>query len=201
MEKYIDKIFYINLDKRLDRKAEIEGELSRMGLSGERFPAIQNDKGFIGCSLSHLELIKIAKQRGYKNVLILEDDFQFTLTKEKFEENMNTFFESNLSYDVVMLAYNYKGKLESNNAIVSKINSVNTTAGYLVHNKVYDELINNYQVGVKKLIETKKCSHWAIDIYWKHLLKNKEWYVFNERMGKQRKSYSDIEKKVVNYGV
>lgn len=200
MEKYIDKIFYINLNKRLDRKAEIEGELSRMGLSGERFPAIQHDKGFIGCSLSHLELIKIAKQRGYKNVLILEDDFEFVLTKEQLEKNLTTFFESNMSYDVVMLAYNYKGNLESS-SIVSKINSAKTTAGYLVHNKVYDALIDNYQAGVKKLIETKKCPHWAIDIHWAKLLKNKEWYLFNERMGKQRKSFSDIEKKVVNYGV
>jgi hypothetical protein len=201
MEKYIDKIFYINLDRRIDRRTEIEGELSRMGLSGERFPAIQHDKGFIGCSLSHLELIKIAKQRGYKNVLILEDDFQFILTKEKVQDNMTKFFESNLSYDIVMLAYNHRGKLESNTHIVSKINNAKTTAGYLVHNKVYDELIDNYQAGVNKLIETTKCSLWAIDVNWQHLLKNKEWYLFNERMGKQRKSYSDIEKRVVNYGL
>ena len=201
MEKYIDKIFYINLDRRLDRRAEIEGELSRMGLSGERFPAIEHVKGYIGCSLSHLELIKIAKQREYKNVLILEDDFQFSLSKEKLEKNMTTFFESNLSYDLVMLAYNGKPNPESSNGTVSKVNNAATTAGYLVHTKVYDALIGNYESGIKKLIETDNHRGWAIDKHWRSLLKNKEWYLFNERMGKQRKSYSDIEKRVVNYGV
>ena len=34
--------------------------------------------GALGCLKSHYEIIKLCKQRGYKNVLILEDDTQFT---------------------------------------------------------------------------------------------------------------------------
>ena len=33
--------------------------------------------GALGCLKSHYEIIKISKQRGYKNVLILEDDTKF----------------------------------------------------------------------------------------------------------------------------
>jgi len=40
MSNNIDKIFYINLDKRTDRKDEIENELQKMGLTAEIYPAI-----------------------------------------------------------------------------------------------------------------------------------------------------------------
>ena len=42
MSTNISKIIYINLDKRIDRKNEIEQELSNFNLSGERFPAIMD---------------------------------------------------------------------------------------------------------------------------------------------------------------
>ena len=77
MSHLIDKIIYINLDKRTDRKAEIEQELQHNNLRFERFPAIQTPEGCIGCSLSHLQVVKLAKERGYNNILILEDDFMF----------------------------------------------------------------------------------------------------------------------------
>lgn len=39
-----------------------------------------------------------------------------------------------------------------------------------------------------------------IDIYWKKL-QNDKWYVTNPVLGYQRESYSDIEKRITNYGV
>ena len=77
----IDGIFYINLDHRTDRRAEIEGELSRFDLKFERFPAIAHKIGGVGCGTSHLEVIKLAKKRGYKNVVIFEDDIEFIVDK------------------------------------------------------------------------------------------------------------------------
>ena len=201
MEKYIDKIFYINLDKRTDRRIQIEAELERMDLSGERFEAIYNSRGALGCTLSHLEVIKIAKQRVYNNILILEDDFEFLLTKEEFKKIMTEFFESSLSYDIVMLAYNGRSDPSFNNGIVSRVKNAGTTAGYIVHNKLYDKLIENYETSYTNLLKTNYYNDWAIDKYWYYLLKDREWYLFNNRIGKQRESFSDIEKKVVNYGV
>ena len=77
----IDGIFYINLDHRTDRKEEIERELTRFDLKFERFPAIPHKIGGVGCGTSHLEVIKLAKQRGYRNVLIFEDDIEFIVDK------------------------------------------------------------------------------------------------------------------------
>lgn len=54
--------FYINLDRRTDRRAEIEKELE--GLAMERFPAVSHPNGAIGCTMSHLACLKLARERG-----------------------------------------------------------------------------------------------------------------------------------------
>ena len=82
MSVNIDHIFYINLDKRKDRRVEIEQELNKMELPFERFKAIETPgRGILGCGLSHLSVFKLAKERKYKNVLIFEDDFYFLISK------------------------------------------------------------------------------------------------------------------------
>jgi GR25 family glycosyltransferase involved in LPS biosynthesis len=67
------------LEHRLDRFTEINAELSNMRLEGERFNAISHSKGIVGCGYSHLEVLKLAKSRNYKNVLIFEDDFKLII--------------------------------------------------------------------------------------------------------------------------
>ena len=104
MSSNICKIIYINLDKRPDRRSEIEGELSRMGLVGERFPAIETKPGYIGCSQSHRNILLRAIAENWENVLILEDDFQFVIDKKTFEERMVNFFTSKIPYDVLMIS-------------------------------------------------------------------------------------------------
>ena len=81
MTENISHIFYINLEKRIDRRIQIEDELTKMGFKFERFNAIENTHNGLGCCYSHLKIIKTAKERGYKNVLIFEDDFIFEVSK------------------------------------------------------------------------------------------------------------------------
>ena len=76
----LTNVFYINLESRPDRKEHIEGQLKTVGFPNvERFNAIKmpNGDGRIGCSLSHIKCLEIAKERGYSHVLICEDDTLF----------------------------------------------------------------------------------------------------------------------------
>jgi glycosyl transferase family 25 len=57
--KHIEHVFYINLDSRTDRRKEIEEELQRIGISGERFSAILAKPGIVGCNKSHLAVLKL----------------------------------------------------------------------------------------------------------------------------------------------
>ena len=87
MADNIDFIFYINLEKRTDRREQIEMELKKMEITAERFVGIPFEPGIVGCGKSHLEVLKLAKDRKYKNVLILEDDFTFLVDRKNFDDS------------------------------------------------------------------------------------------------------------------
>ena len=64
----------INLDKRTDRMEEINTEFKDWPVPVERVSAVEHKPGWKGCSASHLKCMRIAKERNYPWVVILEDD-------------------------------------------------------------------------------------------------------------------------------
>jgi glycosyl transferase family 25 len=196
----INKVIYINLDRRTDRKENIENELKRMGLEFERFTAIENKPEMLGCCKSHIEVLKMARKNNWKNVLILEDDFEFIISKTELNFILNEFFENYKTFDVVMLSYNViKG--ERINSLISKAIEVQTASGYLVNNKIYDELIDVLSNGYDNLEKTHK--HWLYmnDVSWYNLQQKSEWYFFTTRIGRQKAGYSDLQKQHVDYKI
>ena len=203
MSHNIDKIFYINLDKRTDRREEIEKELETFELPYERFPAFYNQMGIAGCTKSHLSVIKLAKERGYKNILIFEDDFMFLISKEELEEQLTEFFNLNINYDICMLAFDHqKEPININNEInvVKRIVETQSASAYIVNQNYYDVLIKLYERALPLLIETGH--HWiyANDQVWKSLQKTDIWLSFNKRLGRQRPSFSDNAQCFMDYG-
>jgi GR25 family glycosyltransferase involved in LPS biosynthesis len=167
--------------------------------SVKRFPAVKQEPGYLGCLLSHLNLLKKARDNGYKNILIFEDDFEFTISKEKFWELIDKV--KNKDYDVIMLGANRPSSrtLPHNNNFV-KVNSALTTSAYVVNSKFYDTLINRLEECVPKLIEKPNAQgEYSIDVCWMHLQPKSKWYLFNEKIGKQMASHSNIQKGFVNY--
>jgi glycosyl transferase family 25 len=74
----------INLKSRQDRRVEMEAQLSRVGWHAEFFSAIrpQDAGGFPsigarGCFLSHLSILRQAKDDGVETLIIMEDDLNF----------------------------------------------------------------------------------------------------------------------------
>jgi GR25 family glycosyltransferase involved in LPS biosynthesis len=194
MSKYITNIFYINLDKRQDRKEEIELELKNYGLfdNSERIQAIETPgQGILGCTMSHLNAIKLAKERSYENILILEDDFQFTISKEEFENQLQTFFESNIQYDVCMISYNIQQSQPTEYSFLTKVLEAQTASGYIIHHTFYDKMIELYEWAIPLLDQTK--AHWvyANDQCWKRLQREANWFSLTSRCGRQRPGYSD----------
>lgn len=197
---HIDKVFYINLDKRSDRKETIEKELLQYNLDFERFPGVEiSYYGCLGCSYSHHNAIKLAKERCYKNVLILEDDFTFVISPEEFEKQMEQFFNSNVDYDICMFSFNLHSYSSCQYKFLHKVQHAQTTSGYLVNEKYYDKILDNYKNGLEKLGATWQDWIYAIDVYWKPLQENDNWYCFKNRIGKQMPGFSDIRNDHVNF--
>jgi glycosyl transferase family 25 len=188
----LDRVFYINLDHRTDRRTEIESELETMALSSisERFPAIRHETiGGVGCGRSHIEVLKLAKERGYSQILVLEDDFMLTVDQETLEENLAQI--TDLNFDVCLLSYNLQNSRESGYPFMKRVLEAQTTSGYIVKSHYYDALIQVFSDAVVGFEQTNY--HWiyAIDVAWKVLQARDTWYCFNPRLGKQRPSYSD----------
>ena len=88
---YFDAAYFINLDKRTDRRDKFEQQCREINLPVERFSAICPDpeqyKGrihntpnahfLLGCTMSHQAVIRLAKERNQNCVLIFEDDAIF----------------------------------------------------------------------------------------------------------------------------
>ena len=197
---FVDRIVYINLDRRPDRKTEIESELKKVGLKNfERFAAIADDNGAIGCCKSHLAVLKQAKERKYKNILVLEDDFEFLVDKDVFFSEIEKL--STVQFDACLLAYNTPNLYDSDHAFLYKIHDAQTTSGYIVQAHYYDTLINCWEEALKKFEETGDEAQYTCDQSWKVLQAKDKWYCFKTRIGKQRKSYSDIQKGTIDYKV
>ena len=202
MSNNIDHIFYINLDKRADRKVEFEVEMKKLNWNAERFPGIYYapPKGIVGCGKSHLAVLKLAKERNYKNVLIMEDDFQCIESLEVYEEELHKLFTQKPDFDVCFLAYNlHKSEEVPGHPYIKRALYSATASAYIINSHYYQTLIDLYEEAFIKLEATMH--HWlyANDQVWKSLQEKDNWFCFTKRLGKQRDGFSDNANKNVVY--
>ena len=85
--------------------------------------------------------------------------------------------------------------------LIGITHNVQTASGYLVNAaERLGELIDCLEYGGHMLEKTGEIWNYTNDQIWKRLQQDDKWYYFIERVGRQRQSYSNIEKRVVNYG-
>jgi hypothetical protein len=189
--------FYINLDRRTDRRAEFEEECRKMNLEVERFPAVERTPGALGCAHSHRNVIRLAKERGYPAVMVFEDDFQWLISRSELDDVLATLPED---FDVVMLSYDIEGE-EPYNDRFGRVLAVQSASGYIVSAKFYDTLLATWDVAVNLYEQNPHC-HWLYinDQSWKPLQPISRWYYSRVRVGRQRPSWSDLSNAFVDYG-
>lgn len=192
--------YYINLEHRIDRLQQVELEMQTMGINAQRFNAIVNKNGAIGCTMSHLRLLDNAIKNNYPHLLILEDDIQF-LQPDLFKQNFNRFLELHENnWDVIIISGNNVPPYIPIDETCIKVTQCQTTTGYLVNGHYLQTLRDNMKEGLEKLIKNPQ-SHffYAVDKYWFHLQQLDNWFLIIPMTVVQREGYSDIEKRVTNY--
>lgn len=197
----ITNVFYINLEHRTDRKEHIESELNQVGFNNvERFNAVKMKNGRVGCTLSHIKCIELAKERNYSHVVICEDDTKFT-NVELFKKQLNTFLTKKHNWDVVIFAGNNVPPYEQIDDTCISVTRCQTTTCYMVNGHYYDALLENYKEGLEKLMRyPEQHISYAIDKYWFSLQLKDNWFLITPLTVIQREDYSDIEQRVTNYG-
>jgi len=191
--------FYINLDKRGDRKEHVEAELKKVQLHCQRFPAIEHTRGAIGCTMSHLECLKLAKEKKWPHAVIVEDDIVFT-NPTQFLESFEMFLQLHSNWDVLLLGGNVQKPYQKIESCCAAVKKCQTTTGYIVKSHYFDPLIANIEYGLKKQLEANRTLHrFCIDIHWFKLQQKDQWYILLPLTVSQLPGYSNIQKRVVNY--
>ena len=151
--------------------------------------------GALGCLLSHVNVIRISKERGYKHVMILEDDSKFSLGNQEsfFDKIKSLDSEINRLVNIYGILYLVGNHLPNSFKQVSP-NIINTrytftTGSYIISEKGMDYVlsnINNYDR--------------EIDVFYAEQLQQKiPCFCIYPHIAGQSESYSDIAQINVNY--
>lgn len=200
----IDKVVYINLSKRHDRRFRLKKQLEKLSVPTEkilRFDAIEHSKGYIGCAMSHVAVLEMAKNNGWNNVLILEDDIEF-LRDEKSLLNFKKVLQSIrvIPWNVILLSANYASVTSFKNIdYVVRVNRAWCACAYIVHQKYYNVLLNNYRESLHQLMQGGAQNIWALDVYWQNLMLKDCWIGMWPNFAFQVADNSDIENRYVDY--
>ena len=191
---------FINLEHRLDRLIHVKKELAKINVAGTRFNAIKLANGAVGCSMSHLKCLELAKQNGSPYVFVCEDDIQF-LDPDLFLKNLGLFCDSVKSdWDVLIISGNICPPFQPIGDFCVRLVNCQTTTGYIVQQHYYDTLIANYREGITKLLaDATNKREYAIDMYWKHLQAKDRWYMIVPPTVVQMEGFSDVEGRETNY--
>lgn len=205
--EHIDVVFYINLDHRVDRREHIEKELRLLCPDSSkpiRISAIKHSIGAIGCFKSHIHALELfLANTSWNTCMVLEDDFTFKYrTSEEINAQLNTFFRSIDTWDMLTLSYNPAAfnTAPTHDESIVKVLSTQTTSGYCVNRCFVETLLANFKAGCALKEQHAHSVDFCLDIFWKRLQPSANWYALVPAVGYQCEGYSDIEGKVVNYG-
>jgi GR25 family glycosyltransferase involved in LPS biosynthesis len=198
-----DHIFVVNLDSRKDRLESITNEL--VGYKWERFSAVRSHevpdwflvlnkdneyrKGSYGCMMSHYNIIKLAKERNYKRVLILEDDTGFKNSIDILHKAADQLNRKNLKWGLLYLSGNHMQPTIRIDDNVVKCVKTYTTNSYIVDSSIYDMILDELQ-------------RWPaeIDVFYSNIVQKRvNCYCTSPHVTYQKSGRSDILNKNVVY--
>ena len=143
--KIADIGFYINLDKREDRKEKIESQLKDFNISGvQRHSAFSGyDSNTLNCKRSHLQLMEKLLETDFETLLILEDDCLFLdVLKENGDEIFNDI--NNTEWDLFWLGCrNRRNPIKDKNNCL-QVSSVSYAQSYLIKRDFCKFIIDNF---------------------------------------------------------
>ncbi|MCZ7372422.1 MAG: glycosyltransferase family 25 protein [Candidatus Methanoperedens sp.] len=189
MKKYFDKLFVIHLPERKDRAKSMKVELSKIGWEYSLFPAIDGSLqnpvtqrmsgGRLGCLLSHLALLNIARDSGFGGIAVFEDDVECSAS---FDDDFNM-YHSNIpdDWDMIYFGVNHIIPPTSVAEGVCRITRGYTSHAYIIRDTLYDravELLGNEQ-------------H-PVDVYYSMLHSEINAYCFSPPLIWQRDGISDV---------
>lgn len=175
----------INLPSRKDRLIEATKEIDSFFYNKAiiNIDGVIDDKPMVGIAKAHLNAIRYAKEKGYDNILIMEDDLLFRPNAKEYA--INAFHNLPNDYDI-LLGGIYNGKKTYHNDYWNKVGAFSGLHFYVVNHKAYDKILNNFKFN-------QHIDRWLVAVA------NLDCYVTNKFFCIQRNGYSDNAKTFCNY--
>jgi len=195
-----DAVYVINLDSRRDRMIEFREGMKSLGILDheidekiERFSGIVPERGpgALGCTLSHLAIVKNAKELGYEKILVFEDDaIPFGVSFKHLDGIIEDI--KNENWDVYYLGYNSHHVLDLHSNYSLEARDLFSTHAVAYKSSFFDRFIGDQERG---LID-------VFDVWLRYEIQtNMKCLASYPMLFIQSTSYSDIEKKNVNYDI
>jgi hypothetical protein len=210
----IDRVFYINLESRTDRRAEIEEELKTKFLyeGAERFVGItaaacgfQERGGAYGCAMSHISLFRKMILNNWDTMMVLEDDAKLITSREEMDKYIGAFLDDE-QCDILCIG-NSCGDNKDYSEFFNRCFNTQTTSCYVLKKKFVKILLECYFTNPSEAMTLKEdCGNikervGIIDTAWLPLQQSHFFMMPKVRQVIQRESYSDIQNEVVFYNL
>lgn len=188
----------INLDRRPERWQRMQHAFADQGIdSVRRFSAIDGNEtvlphgwlhttGAYGCLLSHVQVVREARDAGVPSVLIFEDDAVFD---PHFKEKFASFIqELPDDWDMLFLGALHKDAPTKVSEHVARITKANSTFAYAIRNTVFDAFI-----------ELNSRAEHVLDMNSYVLQERFNCYCFMPNLVWVESEYSDVQNRVENH--
>ena len=192
-----DKAYCINLKSSTQRWEYAKSQFDRFGLEVDRFDAVNGKEvipegkngllaGEVGIIRSNYEIIKDAKEKGYKQIVIFEDDVEMDPDfDKKFDEYYNAVPEN---WAFIYMGGNHVGGYRHINDKIATIYNTYAIHAICVKDVLFDHILS--------LLPKER--H-AVDVTYAHLQKVFPSYVFRPHLCWQKDGVSDIQGGYQNY--
>jgi len=210
INNFFDKVYLINLKRRPDKLKTSSDLLKKLNIEFEVFEAVdfcdgipadyyiqpvpesfltKVQPGAFGCLMSHLEIIKDAKEKGYNKIFIFEDDIA---ADDSFPIQFNTKVKD-LPSDWKLFYLGASGhtgvpKKPITEHISQTFESF-TTGSYGVHSSIYDRILEEYKTPCRTIDQ----------FYVRAIQQEYNCYVTSPTIMWQEAGFSDIAQAHRNY--
>lgn len=204
LNDFFEQIYWLNLDRRSDRRVMFERQAKRLGFTAARVKAVdgQDPKlsgkirnglrpGEYGCLCGHFSILRDAIERKCKSILVMEDD---CILDERLNDKLPDLFKLVPPYWEMLYLGGIHSKLDDTSKPPVRLHKnllglrcTLTTVCYAVNGAALEKISHG--------IETNQ----PIDVSYAHLQPELFAYGFWPNLAWQESGYSDIQDCEVNY--